>query len=99
MTLPETHVAALHWLDERGGEGSVDRYGALVANGSRSSTASAQVWLRLFTTGHVESAGRNRIKLSPAGKLVVGTKGVPANPDTFVGRGERAPMLDEEPAE
>lgn len=61
-------LRALRWLFEHRREGVLDRQGALIARGERYlNGASAQTWLRLFTTGHVFAVSRNRIALTPKG--------------------------------
>jgi hypothetical protein len=69
--LPDTHRRALGWLAQRGGEGVIDQHGRVVAQGEKFSSAeSAQVWLRLVTTGHVEGAGRHRLRLTADGRMI-----------------------------
>lgn len=55
------------WLRDRGGNGIIDQYGRVVAQGERyKSGETAQVWLRLVASGHVIGAD-NRLHLSPTG--------------------------------
>lgn len=69
--LPDTHRRALGWLAQHGGEGAIDQHGRLVAQGERfGSSETASVWLRLVTTGHVEGAGRHRIRLTADGRKI-----------------------------
>lgn len=59
---------ALEHLHRQGGEGAIDRRGALVAGGVRLKFL-ADTWLRLMTTGHVEPRGPMRIGLTDLGRL------------------------------
>lgn len=92
MELPKTHTNALQWLADRGGEGVIDQHGSMLASGERMSPFSAPVWLRLFTTGHVQSAGRNRVSLTSDGKALTKTRGNPVMQD----REEWRRQLDED---
>ncbi|QRE76513.1 hypothetical protein [Methylobacterium aquaticum] len=58
---------ALEHLHRHGGEGAIDKHGALVASGVRLKFL-ADTWLRLMTTGHVEPCGPMRIKLTGLGR-------------------------------
>ncbi|WP_281823123.1 hypothetical protein [Sphingobium sp. BS19] len=90
--MPDTHINALQWLADRGGEGVIDQYGAIVAQGERMSAGSAPVWLRLFTTEHVSSAGRNRIRLTDEGRSQTRSRGNP----TYTAWDEWKRQLDED---
>ena len=85
--LPDTHRHALGWLAVRGGEGVIDRMGRVVAQGEAyRSTETATVWLRLVTTGHVEPAGRSRLRLTADGRAIGATLGNDVNLRDFEGR-------------
>lgn len=58
---------ALEHLHRHGGEGAIDRHGAVVAGGVRLKFL-ADTWLRLMTTGHVAPCGPMRIKLTGLGR-------------------------------
>lgn len=69
-TLPDTHLSALAWLSEHGGAGVIDQYGRVIAQGERyKSGETAQVWLRLFCSEHIMTAGPSRLKLTLAGEV------------------------------
>lgn len=66
--LPDTHRSALAWLAQRGGEGVVDRYGRIVAQGQLyGGNGASSVWLRLFCAGYLRPAGEARLGLSQEG--------------------------------
>jgi hypothetical protein len=93
--LPDTHRSALGWLAARGGEGVIDRHGRIVAQGEfYRSVESASVWLRLVTTGHVEAAGRGRLRLTPDG-CVIGNRQPRHRDRSSVPHGRR--MVDDNP--
>lgn len=73
--LSKTQRLALSKLAEAGGEGVIDKIGRVVAAGEVLASQGIQpqpfasiTWLRLVTTGHVESAGPGRLRLTDAGK-------------------------------
>jgi hypothetical protein len=58
---------ALEQLRRCGGEGAINKHGAIVAGGVRLKFL-ADTWLRLMTTGHVAPCGPMRIKLTGLGR-------------------------------
>ena len=94
----ENGLRALRWLLDHGGEGVLDRYGALIAQGERYLGAgAAQTWLQLFTTAHVAGAGKNRIALTDEGRALAERQprlapSVDAIPDQFERHGSADPM-------
>ena len=92
--LPDTHRRALGWLAQHGGEGAIDRHGRVIAQGEHfGSSETAQVWLRLITTEHVEPAGRNRIRLTAGGRLIGDRQPRPYEPTAGRPHGHR--MIDD----
>lgn len=59
----------LDWLRERGGEGVVDRYGRVLAQGERSPTGAQVAWLHLVAKGWITGIG-GRIRVSPFGDVM-----------------------------
>lgn len=68
-----TMKAAAAWLDERGGDGVLDRRACIVAAGERGPFA-AETWLRLFVSGHIEAAA-GRAALTRAGRALADEAG------------------------
>jgi hypothetical protein len=92
--LPDTHRQALGWLARSGGEAAIDRHGRLIAAGEHyRGTETAQVWLRLVTTGHVEPAGRGRLRLTGEGRTIGDRQPRPYQGRGPVPRGPR--MIDD----
>ena len=54
--LSKAQDRALKWLQERGGTGTVDRYGRVLAAGETCPTDPA-TWLRLVAVGRIEGWG------------------------------------------
>ena len=65
--LSNAQTRGLRWLDAQGGEGVVDQYGRVLATGELNGTDSS-TWLRLFTMDLIESAGKYRLRITPAGR-------------------------------
>lgn len=97
--LTDPQKEALRFLNEHGGEGVIDAYGRVIAQGERWRTGeAAPVWLRLVTTGHVAGAGAGRLRLTDAGKAVA--QSMPPtrrtqHPELQHARGNRPLMVDD----
>ncbi|MEL6061885.1 MULTISPECIES: hypothetical protein [unclassified Methylobacterium] len=74
MTLTDSQRAAIRALRDAGGEGAIDRHGAVVASGQRLHFLT-DTWLRLVTLGLLESAGPLRVRLTKAGRREAGAAG------------------------
>jgi hypothetical protein len=70
MKLSIAQKTALRELSAAGGEGCIDKFGAVVAAGERLKFDPA-TWLRLFTLGHIEAAGPLRIRITASGKGLI----------------------------
>lgn len=78
--LTQTQKDALAWLAERNGSGVFDKLGRLIAAGEivgkycgdeLVSAVSSATWARLFACGMIEPDGRNRARLTDAGRTIV----------------------------
>jgi hypothetical protein len=67
MTISPAQRKALRFLNDRNGEGVIDRYGRLMCAGEVGKFM-PDTWLRLMTAGLVKAAGRNRLRITPKGK-------------------------------
>lgn len=79
MTLTDSQRAAIRALRDAGGEGAIDRNGAVVASGRRLPFLT-ETWLRLVSMQLLESAGPMRVRLTAAGVREARTRGHQANP-------------------
>jgi hypothetical protein len=64
MTMTAAQIIALLWLSERGGSGTLDRYGRVCAGGQARLTGS---WLRLVALGYI-AGGNGRIWITDIGQ-------------------------------
>lgn len=86
MPLSDAQQAALKSLNANGGEGIIDKHGKIVASGERLMGIEPVTWLRLITTGFVETRGHLRIGLTDKGaKAVASAPGPRINPHGIQG--------------
>lgn len=96
--LPDPHKRALVWLRDHGGDGLIDRYGRVIAQGEKyGSGETSQVWLRLVASGHIVGHS-NRLWLSLSGTLEA-NRLPPAPRDQDPRASHRGPLMVDDAAE
>ena len=92
MPLSDAQQEALKKLAEHGGEGVIDKHGKVVASGERLMGLEPVTWLRLITTGHVETRGHLRIGITSKGaEAVASIPGPRINPHGIRGSSFQPP--------
>lgn len=97
--LPETHKAALAWFRDHGGDGLIDQYGRVVAQGEKYKSAdTASVWLRLVASGHIIGSGTGRLRFTSEGSDAA-SKLPPSRSDQNPSASHRGPLMVDDIAE
>ncbi len=63
MKTTGTMYLALTWLHDHGGDGVIDKYGRIVAQGEVAKFDSS-TWLRLVAAGHLRSLASGRLSIT-----------------------------------